>query len=110
LAYTLRADAEVRKAGEVFDSISDAKPDPGMIAIAEKIIEQKQGPFDPSQFVDRYEEALQAMIEDKTKGRKPTKVSEPEDTNVVDLMAALRASLGTPAKSSATKPRRRKAG
>jgi DNA end-binding protein Ku len=57
------------------------------------------------------------MIEDKTKGRKPTKVSEPEDTNVVDLMAALRASLGAkpgsgakaPAKSAAAKPRRRKA-
>jgi len=122
LAYTLRADAEVRKPEEIFDVISDAKPDPGMIAIAEKIIEQKQGPFDPSQFVDRYEEALKAMIEDKTKGRKPAKVAEPEDTNVVDLMAALRASLGaktlgtkndsgakTPAKSSAAKPRRRKA-
>jgi DNA end-binding protein Ku len=117
LAYTLRADAEVRKPDEIFGAISDAKPDPGMIAIAEKIIEQKQGPFDPSKFVDRYEEALKAMIEDKTKGRKPTKVSEPEDTNVVDLMAALRASLGAkpgsgakaPAKSSAAKPRRRKA-
>jgi len=127
LAYTLRADADVRKPEEIFDVISDTKPDPGMIAIAEKIIEQKQGPFDPSQFVDRYEEALKAMIEDKSKGRKPAKVAEPEDTNVVDLMAALRASLGaktlgaktlgaktdngakTPAKSSAAKPRRRKA-
>jgi DNA end-binding protein Ku len=57
------------------------------------------------------------MIEDKTKGRKPAKVAEPEDTNVVDLMAALRASLAAktdngekaPAKSSAAKPRRRKA-
>jgi DNA end-binding protein Ku len=127
LAYTLRSHDEVRKPEEIFDTISDAKPDPGMIAIAEKIIEQKQGPFDPSQFVDRYEEALKAMIEDKTKGRKPAKIAEPEDTNVVDLMAALRASLGaknlgaknlgaktdnsakTPAKSSAAKPRRRKA-
>jgi DNA end-binding protein Ku len=117
LAYTLRADAEVRKPDEIFGAISEAKPDPGMIAIAEKIIEQKQGPFDPSKFVDRYEEALKAMIEDKTKGRKPAKVSEPEDTNVVDLMAALRASLSgkadsgakAPAKSSAAKPRRRKA-
>jgi DNA end-binding protein Ku len=117
LAYTLRSHAEVRKPDESFGVIGDAKPDPGMIAIAEKIIEQKQGPFDPSQFVDRYEDALKAMIEDKSKGRKPAKVSEPEDTNVVDLMAALRASLGAktdsggkaPAKSSAAKPRRRKA-
>jgi DNA end-binding protein Ku len=72
----------------------------GSIAIAEKIIEQQEGPFDPSQFVDRYEEALKALIEDKKKkGHKPAKVAEPEDTNVIDLMSALRASLGKKDKS-----------
>jgi DNA end-binding protein Ku len=94
LAYTIRADSEVRKPDEFFDGISDKASDPAMIAIAEKIIEQQEGPFDPSQFVDRYEEALKALIEDKKKGHKPAKVAEPDDTNVVDLMAALRASLG----------------
>jgi DNA end-binding protein Ku len=69
-----------------------------MISIAEKIIEQKEGPFDPSQFVDRYEEALKALIEEKAKGRKPAKIAEPDDTNVVDLMSALRASLADKAK------------
>ena len=64
-----------------------------MISIAEKIIEQQEGPFDPSQFVDRYEEALKALIEDKQKGHKPVAAAEPDDTNVVDLMSALRASL-----------------
>ena len=93
LAYTIRSDAEVRQPDEIFSAISDAKPDAGMISIAEKIIEQQEGPFDPSQFVDRYEEALKALIEDKKKGHKPAKVAEPDDTNVVDLMAALRASL-----------------
>jgi DNA end-binding protein Ku len=93
LAYTIRTDAEVRRPDEIFDSISDAQPDAAMISIAEKIIEQQEGPFDPSQFVDRYEEALKALIEDKKKGHKPAKVAEPDDTNVVDLMAALRASL-----------------
>ena len=47
LAYTIRSDAEVRKPDEIFDGISDAKPDPAMIAIAEKIIEQKEGPVRP---------------------------------------------------------------
>jgi len=93
LAYTIRTDAEVRKADEIFGGISDKAADPAMIAIAEKIIEQQEGPFDPSQFVDRYEAALKALIEDKKKGHKPTKVDEPDDTNVVDLMSALRASL-----------------
>ena len=101
LAYTIRTDAEVRKPDEIFAGISDKAADPAMIAIAEKIIEQQEGPFDPSRFVDRYEEALKALIEDKKKGHKPAKVAEPEDTNVVDLMAALRASLGAKGKAAA---------
>jgi DNA end-binding protein Ku len=101
LAYTIRTDAEVRKPDEIFDGISDRSADPSMISIAEKIIEQQEGPFDPSQFVDRYEEALKALIEDKKKGHKPAKVAEPEDTNVVDLMSALRASLGAKGKTAA---------
>ena len=94
LAYTIRTDAEVRKPDAIFAGISDADPDPDMISIAERIIEQREGPFDPSLFVDRYEEALKALIEDKQKGHKPAKVADPEDTNVIDLMAALRASFG----------------
>lgn len=108
LAYTIRSDAEVRKPDEIFDAISDSQADAGMIAIAEKIIEQREGPFDPSQFVDRYEEALKALIEDKKKGHKPAKVAEPDDTNVVDLMAALKASLNPKGKADAkpaTKPK-----
>jgi DNA end-binding protein Ku len=107
LAYTIRSDAEVRKPDEIFASISDKKPDAAMIQIAEKIIEQREGPFDPSQFVDRYEEALKGLIEEKKKGHKPARVEEPEDTNVVDLMEALRASLGRkkPPAKSAAKPK-----
>jgi DNA end-binding protein Ku len=104
LVYTLRTDAEVRQPDEIFDGISDKPADPQMIAIAKKIIEQQEGPFDPSQFVDRYEEALKDLIKAKQKGHKVAKVAEPEDTNVVDLMAALRASLGgkdAPAKGKA---------
>ena len=101
LAYTIRTDAEVRNADEIFDSITDSKPDAAMISIAEKIIEQQEGPFDPSQFVDRYEEALKALIEEKKKGHKPAKVADPDDTNVIDLMSALRASLSAKDKSPA---------
>ena len=101
LAYTIRTEAEVRKPDEIFDAINDKAPDPAMISIAEKIIEQQEGPFDPSKFVDRYEQALKALIEEKKKGHKPAKVAEPEDTNVIDLMAALRASLGGKAKPAA---------
>jgi DNA end-binding protein Ku len=105
LAYTLRTSDEVRSAKDIFDPISDAKPDPAMIAIAEKIIEQKEGPFDPSQFTDRYETALKALIAAKQKGRKPVAAAEPSDTNVIDLLAALKASLaGKGGKSATAKP------
>ena len=115
LAYSIRSDAEVRKADEIFGGISAAKPDAEMIAIAEKIIDQKSGPFDPSKFVDRYEEALKGLIAEKKKGHKPVAAEPPEDTNVVDLMAALRASLEGKArppaasKAAAKKPAAKKA-
>ena len=102
LAYTIRTDAEVRKPDEIFAGINDKAADPEMISIAEKIIAQKEGPFDPGQFVDRYEEALKALIDDKKKGHKPAKVAEPEATNVVDLMSALRASLSSKGKAPAS--------
>jgi DNA end-binding protein Ku len=97
----------VRQPEEIFDSISDAKPDAEMIAVAEKIIERQEGRFDPSKFIDRYEQALKALIAEKVKGHKPVTAAEPEDSNVIDLMSALRASLKgkdreAPAKAAAT--------
>jgi DNA end-binding protein Ku len=93
LAFSLRSHDEVRDPHEAFASIPDAKVDPAMVEIARKIIEQQEGPFDPSKFDDRYESALKALIAAKEKGRKEVAVEEPQDTNVIDLMAALRASL-----------------
>ena len=94
VAYSLRTYDEVRQPKDYFDAIPDKKPDEKMVDIAERIIEQLQGPFDPTQFDDRYEEALKALIAEKQKGHKIEKVEEAEDTNVVDLMDALRRSLG----------------
>jgi len=95
LAYTLRSHDEVRQPEAYFDDIPDHKADSAMISIAEKIIEQQAGPFEPTEFNDRYEDALRALIEEKKKGKgRLATVEEPKDTNVVDLMEALRRSLG----------------
>jgi len=117
LAYSLRTADEIRNADDIFGSISSAKPDAAMIAIAEKIIDQQKGPFDPSQFTDRYETALKALIAEKQKGHRPVEAAPPEESNVVDLMAALRASLAgkdageAPAKTKAkAKPKAKRAG
>lgn len=101
IAYTLRAHDEVRDAEDYFDDIPDVKADKDMVEIASRIIGQKDAAFDPTIFHDRYDEALKAMIEAKRKGRKIVQAEEPDDTNVIDLMAALRSSL----KGSASAPK-----
>jgi DNA end-binding protein Ku len=111
VAHTLRTAGEVRDSEEIFESISDAPPDPAMVAIAKQIISQAAGPFDPSGFVDRYEEALKALIAQKQQGMAPVGVAEPRDTTqVIDLMAALKASLHGSVKSSTTPARGQKSG
>ena len=106
VAWSLRTKGEVRNADEYFRDIPAAKADKGMLSIAEKIIEQQEGAFDPSTFNDRYEDAHKGLIEQKKKGQKLTEAPAPKDTNVIDLMEALRASLqkaggASPAKAAA---------
>ncbi len=93
IAYTLRMHDEVLDPLQAFRDISDAKADKRMIDIAEKIIEQKEGPFEPKDFKDRYETALRELIRRKEKGEKLVSAPAPQDTNVIDLMAALQKSL-----------------
>ena len=95
VAYTLRTYDEVKKPETLFDDIPEVKTDKGMIDIASRIIEQQEGDFDPTAFKDRYEEALRDLIKEKEKGvGRVVHADAPEDTNVVDLMEALRRSLG----------------
>jgi len=106
VAYTLRAKDEVRDEADYFNDIEAVKADADMVEIAARIIGQKEADFDPASFKDRYDDALRDMIKAKTKDGKGTvDVPEPDDTNVIDLMAALRSSLkgsATAAKKPAT--------
>ena len=104
VAYTLRSADEVISPKTMFDDIPAARSDKQMVAIAQKIIEQQEGPFDPSTFEDRYEKALRDLIRRKEKGHKPIEAEPAPDTNVIDLMAALKKSLkhrNAPANSNA---------
>lgn len=93
LLTTLRSEQEVRTIREIGHP-DLPKADPKMLEIAEKIVAQQSGEFDPSEFADRYEDALRALIDEKRQGKpvKP-KVTKEENTNVIDLMAALKRSL-----------------
>lgn len=115
VATTLRSHDEVRDAAPLFESIPHRKSDPKMLAIAEQIIEQASGPFDPSEFNDRYEDALRALIQEKQAGGKSeVTAAPPRDDNVIDLMEALRRSLQKSGKADAApkqpaKPKRQPA-
>ena len=103
---TLRDPREVRSTAAYFDEIPDVKTDPEMLQLAEKLIEQKVTHFDPKAYEDRYETALMEMIKEKLKGHKPIIAAAPERGNVINLMDALKASLGeskpaAPSKSKA---------
>jgi len=90
----LRNPNEVRGTAEYFGNIPEVKPEAEMLQLAEKLIEQKVKTFDPKDYEDRYEVALMQMIREKLKGHKPIIAAAPERGNVINLMDALKASLG----------------
>ena len=94
LMMTLRTADEVRDSKEYFTDIEDAEPEPEMLELAEKLIEQKSGKFDPSEFQDRYQDAVIEMVKAKVKGQEPVIAQAPERGKVINLMDALRRSLG----------------
>ena len=83
-----------------------------MLDLARHIVEQKAGNFDPDKFEDHYETALVDLINKKRTGTPITPKERPRGENVVDLMDALRESIGgaaaapRPQRSRPRKPRR----
>ena len=95
LATTLRYDYEVRSEKDMFANIPTPKFDKEMVQLAEHILDTKAAHFDASKFKDRYETALKALVKRKAAGKKIKVVeAQPKPDNVVNLMDALRRSLG----------------
>ncbi len=95
---TLRYADEVNKASAYFREIDDAKPDAELLELATTLIDKKTGKFDASDFKDRYVDALREIIERKKAGKTISVDSDtgpdPRGSNIVDLMAALKSSIG----------------
>ena len=112
----LRYPYEVRSADEYFDEIQDVKVTKDMLDLAKHIVNQKAGRFEPEKFEDQYETALIDLINQKRAGKPIAPKQRPRGENVVDLMDALRKSLGgaaADARASAKpgkKPRKAAAG
>ena len=90
----LRYPYEVRSEQEYFDEIQDVKVSKEMLDLARHIVNQKAGRFDPEKFEDHYESALVDLINQKRAGKVIRPKERPKGENVVDLMDALRKSVG----------------
>jgi DNA end-binding protein Ku len=78
-----------------FELLEDA-PEirPQELAMANSLIENMAGDFTPEEFTDDYREAVRALLDAKSKGKKPpAKKAEKSEGDVIDLMTALERSV-----------------
>src|ERR1044072_682213 len=85
-----RHKSEVRKEDACFDEIPTVKVPSDMLQLAEHILGQKKGHFDPAKFEDRYEDALSTLIKAKRAGKEPPTSPSPKPSHVLNLLDASR--------------------
>jgi DNA end-binding protein Ku len=109
MGTTLRYPYEIRDTKEYFEDIPNIKVAPDMLKLAEHILKAKEADFEPSEFVDHYEEAVAEMLKEKQAGI-PVKREEAakRPTNVVNLMDALKRSIADEKKQTPAPKKGRK--
>ena len=94
LLTTLHWPDEIRSLGELDLPDEDFTFKPAELAMAKQLVSAMTGEFDPAQYKDEYREALETIIQAKVEGKETVEIEEPEETgNLIDLMAALEASV-----------------
>lgn len=97
----LRYGEEVADPAPFFRDLPEGEPKPDLLDLAQTLIDRLAGDFDPAQFHDGYVDALHRLIEKKAKAGGRKRIIEdigseaPRGGNVIDLMAALKKSLGS---------------
>jgi DNA end-binding protein Ku len=97
MAHTLHEDRDLNSPKELFEDLAGVKIDPEMVQLAAELIKRQSGKYDSGDLEDRYETRLRALIDAKLKGEGIDTSADVPDVrtgNVVDLMAALKKSLG----------------
>jgi len=108
---------EIRPVSEVPGLPEDKKADPKEMDIAKQLIDNLSAKFDASKYTDEYRAALKKIIDDRIAGKQVVVSPDMPETNVIDLMEALKASVKetekktkkAPAKKRAAKPPQRHA-
>jgi DNA end-binding protein Ku len=104
IGTTLRYPYEVRNPAKYFDDIEDEKVPKDMLDLATHIVKTKEGKFEPEKFKDQYEDALKDVIRKKQKGERLVRPSQPKQSNVINLMEALRQSVKASGADSGARP------
>jgi len=94
IAYSLREADDIKPEKEYFKDIDSPRVDKDMLEIAMRLVKQKSGHFDPDEYEDRYEQRMRDLIQAKLKGVELEPIEEADEPKVVDLMEALKRSLG----------------
>jgi len=108
VAVSLHYGNEVHAIDGYFGEIPDLELPKEMLELAKHIIEKMSGKFEPEQFEDRYENALIELIRSKQKGTPVKPQPTHRQTNVINLMDALRRSVEGEAKDAAARPSAKK--
>jgi DNA end-binding protein Ku len=104
MAYTLRYQNELRNRADYFRDIKQPAIDADSLQLAETLISKMSGKLDINKFEDGYETAVKALVESKVNNLPIPIDQAPQQrpSNVVNLMDALRKSLGS--ETTSTKP------
>jgi DNA end-binding protein Ku len=106
---------DVRSKKEIQEAVAESEVKKPELALAQQVIESISGEFDPEEFRNQYRDDLKQMLEAKVAGQEIAKPEPVPETPVIDLMAALKASVAETKKQPARKaaassgPKRRRA-
>lgn len=95
MGTTLHHNYEVRDEKAYFEEIPKLEIGKDLLDLASHILETKKAKFDPAKFKDHYQDAVVDLIRSKRAGKAPQIAHAPRPNNVINLMDALRRSLGT---------------
>jgi DNA end-binding protein Ku len=115
MLYLLRYEDELRNPKSILSTVKEASVDADELSLAKQLINGKMSKLDLSAYKNDYEAAVKKLVDAKRKGKPlPEPQQEPVNSKVVNIMDALRGSLGqekkpkTKAKAKAKKTIKRK--
>ncbi|MCU1491523.1 MAG: putative end-binding protein Ku [Acidimicrobiaceae bacterium] len=97
---------EIRDASEQLDSLPEDVPaEARELKIAKQLVESLTDKWDPARYKNTYRERIEELVETKRAGHAVVFQTEQPKSNVVDLMAALEASVARTARPQASDDR-----